>query len=102
MRGQLRVKGLKYAKLEISDMDVALGEDDDRRRRRLRDMLGDPADRPLLGDDDDDTDFSRAYCGKTVNQKLIRAARIYGGWPLVTRCHGRSVTEKPKRIATAQ
>jgi hypothetical protein len=31
-RGQLRVKGLKYAKLEISDMDVALGEDDDRRR----------------------------------------------------------------------
>jgi len=54
--GQLRVKGLKYAKLEISDMDVALGEDDDRHRRRLRNMLGDLADRLLLGDDDDDHD----------------------------------------------
>jgi len=53
--GQLRVKGLKYEKLEISGMDLNLGEDDDQRHRRLRDRLRHVAER-LLGDEDDDRD----------------------------------------------
>jgi hypothetical protein len=51
-RGQLRVKGLKYEKFEISELDAALGEDESPRGRRLRGLLREFAE--ALGDDDDD------------------------------------------------
>ena len=52
--GRLRVKGLKYEKFEISELDAALGEDESPRGRRLRGLLREFAE--ALGDDDDDSD----------------------------------------------